>query len=151
MAEIAFYHLSNSPLEKVLPLLLQKSLDANKRAVVIASTEERVDALSSLLWTAIPESWLPHGSTKDGRPDMQPIWITTRTENPNQATFLFLTDGASAESLDGFERCFDLFDGMDEKAVRAARDRWTTLKDAGHNRTYWKQNEKGKWKEKDSI
>ena len=150
MAEIAFYHLSNVSLEKVLPVLLQKTLDADKRAVVIVGTEERVDALSSLLWTANPDSWLPHGSAKDGRPEHQPIWITTRTENPNQATFLFLTDGASAGSLEGFERCFDLFDGTNDNAVQAARNRWTTLKEAGYSRTYWQQSEQGKWKKKGS-
>ena len=151
MFEFAFYHLSNSSLEKVLPVLLQKTLVADKRALVIAGTEERVEALSSLLWTANPGSWIPHGSAKDGRPEDQPIWITTKLENLNEATFLFLTDGSSASSLEGFERCFDLFDGKDEEAIQAARERWTGLNEAGWNRIYWQQDDQGNWEEKTLI
>ena len=35
MTEIAFYHLQRAPLEKVLPRLLEKTLAAGKRALVI--------------------------------------------------------------------------------------------------------------------
>ena len=148
MAEIAFYHLLNTPLERVLPVLLKKTLDAGKRAVVIAGTTERLEGLSSLLWTAEPDSWIPHGSKKDGWSEYQPIWLTVHMENPNDATFLFLTDGASVESLEGFIRCFDLFDGSDEEATKLARNRWKILKDTEHSQTYWQQNKQGKWEEK---
>ena len=151
MAEIAFYHLLNLPLEKVLPVLLKKTLAAGKRAVVIAGTTERLEGLSSLLWTAEPDSWIPHGSEKDGWSEHQSIWLTVHMENPNDATFLFLTDGAAVESLEGFERCFDLFDGSDEASIQSARNRWKILKQAGHRQTYWQQNKEGKWEEKAMV
>ena len=151
MAEISFYRLTNSTLEEGLPVLLKKTLDAGKRAVVMAETSERLDTLSSILWTAEPDSWIPHGSLKDGHPEHQPIWLTISWENPNQATYLFLTDGATAESLEGFERCFDLFDGNEIASVKAARDRWTELKSAFHDRNYWQQNGQGNWEKKASA
>ena len=151
MAEISFYHLINSTLEEVLPVLLKKTLDAGKRAVVMAGTNERLETLSSILWTAEPDSWIPHGSLKDGHPEHQPIWLTISWENPNQATYLFLTDGATVESLEGFERCFDLFDGNEITSVQAARDRWTELKNGSHDRNYWQQNGQGKWEKKASA
>ncbi len=151
MAEISFYHLINSTLEEVLPVLLKKTLDAGKRAVVMAETSERLETLSSILWTAEPDSWIPHGSLKDGHPEHQPIWFTISWENPNQATYLFLTDGATAESLEGFDRCFDLFDGNEIASVQAARDRWTKLKNGFHDRNYWQQNSQGKWEKKASA
>ena len=89
MAEISFYHLINSTLEEALPVLLKKTLDAGKRAVVMAETNERLETLSSILWTAEPDSWIPHGSLKDGHLEHQPIWLTTSLENPNKATYLF--------------------------------------------------------------
>ncbi len=148
MTDIAFYHLQRSNLEAVLPKLLGRTMDAGKRAVVIAASEERAESLNSLLWAQDPGGWLPHGSATDGHAEDQPIWLTTKDENPNNATFLFLTDGVSGASLEGYERCFDLFDGRDEDAVAAARQRWKTLKSEGHDLTYWQQNEQGKWEEK---
>ena len=148
MAEIAFYHLQMTPLENVLPVLLRKTLNAGKRALVRAGSSDRVDSLNADLWTADAGGWLPHGSAKDGHAEEQPIWLTVEQDNPNGATFLFLTDGATAEALDGIERCFDLFDGHDDDALQAARTRWSSLKEAGHDLTYWQQNDAGKWEEK---
>lgn len=148
MAEIAFYHLQDTSLEDILPVLLKKALDLGKRAVVRAPTEERVEFLNALLWTTDPSAWLPHGSKSDDYSDEQPIWLTFDQDNPNGATFLFLTDGTTSGCLDGFERCFDIFDGNDDDAVQAARDRWATLKKDGHDLTYWQQTKIGKWEEK---
>jgi len=148
MTDIAFYHLQRSNLEMALPTLLGKTLKAGKRAIVRAGSQERVDMLDNVLWSSEPNGWLPHGSAKDGEADRQPIWLTTDEENPNGATFLFLTDGVEVADFDAYERCFDLFDGNDDASVKAARDRWKILKEAGHNLTYWQQNDRGKWEEK---
>ncbi|MED5396188.1 MAG: DNA polymerase III subunit chi, partial [Pseudomonadota bacterium] len=42
MTEIAFYHLERSPLERALPKLLEKTLEAGKRALVVVGSVERV-------------------------------------------------------------------------------------------------------------
>jgi len=148
MTEIAFYHLQKWPLEKALPKLLEKTLEAGKRAVVMAGSEERVQALNTLLWTYGRESWLPHGTARDGDPGEQPVWLTVNDENPNGARFLFLTDGAASDGIAGYERCFELFDGNDAEAVTAARRRWQAYKEAGHALTYWQQTERGGWEER---
>ena len=148
MLEIAFYHLFATPLEKVLPVLLQKTLDIGKRAVVIVGTTERIESISSILWTSDPGSWLPHGSRNDGNPEHQPIWLTTELENPNKASYLFLIDGTSVESYQDFERCFDLFDGNEISSVQAARDRWVKLNNQFNDCNYWQQDGQGKWEKK---
>jgi len=148
MTDIAFYHLERSPLESALPLLLEKTLAAGKRALVMASSTERVESLAQALWTYNPDSWLPHGTAKDGHAEDQPVWITTEPENPNKATFLFLTDGAVSEWVDAYERCFELFDGRDEAAVQAARQRWKAYKSAGHSLAYFQQTAKGGWEKR---
>lgn len=148
MTEILFYHLQRSPLEQVLPKLLEKTRDLNKRAVVMAGSAERIKALDALLWSYDPDSWLPHGGAEVGHADRQPIWLTTRDENPNRAVFLFLTDGTDSQAIDGYERCFDLFDGRDDSAVAAARKRWATRRDAGHQLSYYQQTERGNWEKK---
>ncbi len=117
MSDIGFYHLVRSPLEKALPKLLEKVLESGARAVVMAGSEERVESLAALLWTYHPNSFLPHGTARDGKPDVQPIWLTERDENPNGATILVLTDGASSEQVDRYARCLEIFDGGDPEAV----------------------------------
>jgi DNA polymerase-3 subunit chi len=145
MTDIGFYHLTTSPLEKALPRLLEKILEAHKRAILMCASEERLTFLNVTLWTGGKMSFIPHGSAKEGFAEEHPIWLTTQDENPNGASFLIVTDGADSPSLATYERCLDLFDGNDEEAVLSARKRWKSYKDQGHTVTYWKQTESGAW------
>ena len=148
MTAISFYHLERTSLDRALPKLLEKVLERDHRAVVIAGSDERVEALNAALWTYEQRSFLPHGSEADGFTDRQPIYLTTLDENPNESDVLVLVDGASTEQLDSFQRVLDMFDGHDNEAVEAARDRWRRLKDHGHELTYWQQTTQGGWEQK---
>src|SRR5438105_15086555 len=132
MAEIGFYHLQATPLERALPRLLERARAGGYRIVVRAGSAERVEHLNALLWTYDEASFLAHGSARDGNPAGQPIWLTDRVENPNAAALLVLVDGVEAEDLAGFTRVADMFDGTDAAAVDAARDRWRRAAAAGH-------------------
>jgi DNA polymerase III subunit chi len=148
MTQIGFYHLMRLPLEQALPRLLDKALAAGFRAVVLAGSAERVEALNDRLWTYEPESWLPHGSATDGEAALQPIWLTHLDENPNGATILVMCDGSASERVGDFQRCLDLFDGNDPEAVEKARERWKRWKAEGHDLIYYQQGESGGWVEK---
>ena len=143
MTEFSFYHLLTTPLEAALPKLLERIHGMGLRAVVIAGSEQRVDRLNELLWTYNPDSFLPHGSARDGNAPLQPIWLTHRDENPNGATVLVLTDGASVTEPERYERCLDIFDGEDPNAVAGARARYKAARDAGHALRYFRQTEQG--------
>ncbi len=143
---VDFYHLQKWPLERALPQILAKVRQAGHRAVVVAGSGDRVESLSSVLWTHDPNSWLAHGTSKDGHAADQPIWLTDQHENPNGAKVLVLTDGMSADLAD-YDRCLDMFDGNDPDAVQAARQRWQTARDGGHELHYWQQTERGGWEE----
>jgi DNA polymerase-3 subunit chi len=147
MAEIGFYHLTRTGSDQALPQLLGRTLAAGQRAVVICGSEERLAALDAALWLSANPDWLPHGTPASGNAELQPIWLTTRDEAPNGARFLFLVDGANSARLGEFDRVFDLFDGGDEAAVAAARQRWTAARAAGHTLTYWQQTARG-WEKK---
>ncbi|MBI3445252.1 MAG: DNA polymerase III subunit chi [Magnetospirillum sp.] len=148
MTQIGFYHLMRLPLEQALPKLLDKALAAGFRALVLAGSAERVEALNDRLWTFESDSWLPHGSAKDGESALQPIWLTHTDENPNNATILVMCDGAESGQVAGFQRCLDLFDGNDPEAVQSARERWKRWKAEGHDLIYYQQTERGGWEEK---
>jgi DNA polymerase III subunit chi len=146
VTEVGFYHLQATTLEKALGQLCERVLANDRRAVVRAASAERVEALNRALWLYGRDSFLPHGSAEDGHAEHQPIYLTEKEDEvPNGATVLILVDGADAPDLDRFERCLYLFDGRDEDAVRAARERWRKLRGEGHALTYWRQNERGGW------
>ncbi len=147
-AEVLFYQLSRQPLDKVLPGLLEKTLERGWRAVVQAGSGERVEALDALLWTYADDSFLPHGTARDGMAEQQPVFLTAGEENPNGATVRFLVDGAALAEHAGYSRIVYIFDGRDEDALAGARSEWKRAKTAGCNVTYWQQNEKGRWEKK---
>ena len=146
--EVNFYHLTKSSLEDALPRLLAKTLQAGERAVVMLGSPERVDALNMHLWTYSEDSFLPHGSARDGEADRQPVWLTHLDENPNNAAFLFVADRARSDRLADYKRCFELFDGRDDTAVVDSRERWRAYKTAGHTLAYWQQTATGGWEKK---
>jgi DNA polymerase III subunit chi len=143
LAEIGFYHLLSTPIERALPRLLERACSEGHRIVVRTASAERVEYLNAALWTYDEAAFLPHGSARDGNPALQPIWLTHRDENPNGASMIVLVDGLEAEDLDAFARCADLFDGRDAGAVEAARGRWRRARGAGHALTYWQQTASG--------
>lgn len=145
---VDFYHLQTSPVERALPQLLERILKTGERAVVMAASDERVEALANMLWTYNPNTWLPHGTAKDGHAGKQPIWLTDREENPNGAKFLVLTDGMASSRMAEYERCLDIFDGNHDEMIANARQRWSTAKAAGHELHYWQQTDSGGWTEK---
>ncbi|MEN3950544.1 DNA polymerase III subunit chi [Iodidimonas sp. SYSU 1G8] len=148
MTDISFYHLQRRSLEETLPKLLERVIASKQRAVVLAESEEQVEAISSRLWTYDADSFLPHGSARDGFPAEQPIYLTSGEENPNGASILVLIDGRLPGFLSGFARCLDLFNGHDPESVQGARERWRAYKADGHPVTYWQQNDDGRWEKK---
>ena len=148
MAEILFYHLTESTLEDALPMLLEKSIERGWQVVVQTGTDERRDTLDSHLWTYREDTFLAHGTAKDGHHADQPVFLTTGEENPNGARIRFLVDGAAPPDLSGYERAVFMFDGHDQSQLEAARVHWKTLKGAGNEVTYWQQAPDRRWERK---
>jgi DNA polymerase-3 subunit chi len=148
MTEVLFYHLQFQPLERVLPSLIEKTLERGWHAVVQAGSDERVEALDSLLWTYRADSFLPHGSKRDGNAPQQPVYLTSGEDNPNGAQVRFLVDGAAGGTLEAYARVVYLFDGADAGAVAKAREQWRSAVDKGWVATYWQQSPEGRWQKK---
>src|SRR5687768_15965013 len=129
MTEIRFYHLMTRGVDQALPEILQKARAAGHRIVVRTRDAAEAERLSQWLWTWKPDSFLPHGTAKDGHAANQPIWLTAENDNPNDAAVLVLTAGQEVEDANPYALCCDLFDGRDETQVLAARMRWKNYKD----------------------
>ncbi|MEM7748493.1 MAG: DNA polymerase III subunit chi [Pseudomonadota bacterium] len=148
MTEVLFYHLEHQPLERVLPTLLERTLERGWRAVIQSGNQERLEALDTHLWTYRDESFLPHGVAKDANAAQHPIVLTLDDDNPNEASVRFLVDGATGNALEDYTRVVYLFDGRLPEAVQQARDSWKEAKSAGFDVTYWQQTSGGKWERK---
>jgi DNA polymerase-3 subunit chi len=149
MTEMLFYHLERQPLERVLPMLLEKSLERGWRVVVQGASEERLEALDAQLWTFRDDSFLPHGTWREAEAREQPILLTIDADNPNGAAVRFLIDGAPVPAdADAYQRIVLIFDGDDEDAVTAARGYWRDGKANGFDVTYWQTDAEGRWQRK---
>lgn len=153
MTDIWFYHLERTNLERVLPGLLEKTLERGWRALVVAGTEERATMVDTYLWSYKDDGFLPHGKTGEDRAADCPVLIGTEFSNQNQANVAFFVDGARPENwsdpeISACERCMFIFDGNLDEAVATARDDWKQAKSAGHSVTYWQQSRDGKWEKR---
>lgn len=146
--ETLFYHLERAPLERVLPNLLERTLARGWRAVVQVGSQERLEAIDQHLWTFSDDSFLPHGTAKDGAPAEQPVFLTLDETNPSGANVRFLVDGATITTYAGYDRVVILFDGNEPEAVSRARQQWKAAKAAGSAVTYWQQTPEGRWERK---
>jgi DNA polymerase-3 subunit chi len=136
---VDFYHLSASPLERVLPAICEKLLTSGDRLLVVAEGDllARID---ESLWSYSADSFLPHGTQSAAA---QPILLSAEALPANGARNVALADGIWREAALDFERVFYFFDSahLDE-----ARGAWRALKTRSEAEPrYWKQGEAGKW------
>ncbi|MGA0544379.1 DNA polymerase III subunit chi [Brevundimonas sp. VNH65] len=143
--EIWFYHLERSTLDQVLPELLDRTLRRGWRAQIRVTEPRLMEQIDERLWTWRDESFLAHGLAEAPHAGRQPILLTSGDGglNPNGAQALFIVDDAEIGELEGWTRCFIIFDGQDDAALTGARERWRTLKAAGADLAYWKQTDEG--------
>ena len=146
MTDIQFYHLTSTPLERALPKLLEKAAAGKFRTLVLAASEEKAEWLNNILWTYDPDSFLPHGTSKDGPAAAHPIFITAGDEQHDYVPdLLVVTDGSELNFDANLKRVLDIFDGSDEESVARARARWKSYQGSGHAVTYIKQTASGSW------
>lgn len=149
MGAAYFYHLTSSPLEATLPMLLGKARGAGWRISVRGASQQRMDWLDEILWTRSGDGFMPHGKAGGEFDADQPVLLTLSSENSNGATCLMTMDGAEVApgEVEALDRTCVLFDGNDATALQKARDQWKALTDAGCAAQYWSQADGG-WQKK---
>ena len=134
---VDFYHLTASPLERVLPSICEKVLAGKGRLLVVAE-EGLLAALDEQLWTYAADSFLPHGPSGEN----EPVLLSPKPVAANGARNIALADGVWREEALGFDRAFYFF-GSD--SLDSARAAWRALRGRdGVESRYWKQVD-GRW------
>lgn len=149
MARVDFYHLTRDAAPPVLARLAERVLAAGDRLVIVAADGPVREAIDSALWTAVPESFLPHmpAATPLAQQVGEPIVLAGSLDEPvpNGATIAALADGQWRDAALDFARTLFLFDGSHIDDARAA---WRTLsKREAVECHYWKQDGAGRWRE----
>ncbi len=147
---VYFYHLTRTPLEATLPLLLEKALRAGWKVLVRGRDRARLDWLDRRLWLGPEEEFLPHGLAGGPHDAAQPVLLSAAADNPFGAEAVIAVDGAplSPAEVRRAQRAMVLFDGADAAAVEHARGQWAALTEAGCRAQYWSQGEDGGWEKK---
>ena len=142
--QVDFYHLTDIPIERVLPPLAEKLLAAGERLLVVAGEPALTARLDADLWSYAPDAFLPHGRAGEGGEADQPVLIATTPDAANGARNLLIADGLWRDEALGFDRAFYLFDAATIDGARAAWRALGTRDDIV--RRYWKR-EDGRWRE----
>ena len=144
LMEVRFYHLQSSTVEQALPALLEKALQQEMRAVVLAGSE----AAAAIAWIRICG---PTARTASCR--------TARRRTGHAIGSADLADGEGRKPEPGQRAVFAGRAGMwmaskassspatsstapTRRPYAAARERWKAAKEQGHELTYWQQGER---------
>ena len=139
---VDFYHLTSSPLERVLPQICEKVLGSGERLLVVGE-QSLLQQLDGQLWSYGREAFLPHGRSDGPAPETQPVLLSPEPEPLNGATNVALADGRWRNEALGFARTFYFFDAGH---IEEARGTWRALQsNAEAQCRYWKQDERGRW------
>ena len=147
MTDVWFYHLEKQPLEHVLPRIVAKAIERGLPLVIETPSQDHITKISDMLWAAEDVAFLPHGFEGDGQDEMQPVWLTSGSENPNDSKMRIYTHGAIPSDISMLSRAMLMFDGNDQQALDSARAEWKRHKADGHSVSYWRQDESGKWQD----
>jgi DNA polymerase-3 subunit chi len=149
MGEAFFYHMTQSPLERTLPMILTRALDRDWRVLVRGRDETRLNWLDERLWLEPRDGFLPHGLAGGAFDTDQPVLLTHAQVPATGFGCLVTLDGAgiTPEEITASERSCILFDGNDPAAVELARSQWRALTESGVVAKYW-SDAGGKWEQK---
>lgn len=149
MGSALFYHLTRSPAEALVPVLVGKSRAAGWRIELRGTEAGRMQRLDDLLWQG--DGFLPHGIAGGPHDARQPVLLTVGGAQAaaNGPACLIAVDGAEVEAPEcaALERTCILFDGNDPAALEHARGQWRGLTKAGVAAEYWSEGG-GRWERK---
>ncbi|MDC0344695.1 DNA polymerase III subunit chi [Alphaproteobacteria bacterium] len=145
MTQVIFYQLTSLPVERALPKVLEKVIEAGFRVHVLTPDEARTADLNKALWTYHPQSFLPHGSAVEGNPTKQPIWLSHKRDHENGAQVLALVDNVFQDELGAYDKCLYFFSQQYTPGRAKAKEHWQALIQKGYSCTMWLQKATGSW------
>ena len=150
MGAVYFYHLTRQPLERILPMLLDKALGAGWRVEVRCPNQDRAAWLDEKLWLIPEDGFLPHGMAGSANDSLRPVLVTTLSAENVHCIMSVGGSDVSADEVLEKERVCILFDGNDERMLKHTRRQWKILTDAKCHAQYWSE-ETGRWQKNAEV
>lgn len=150
MSELRIYHLTVQSVKDGLPGLITTALGRDLRCHIYVPDALMAEDICDHLWTYQQDSFVPHGTKKDGFESHQPVWISPDLENPNDADVRFVMAGAdiAPDGLNHMDLTCVLFDESDTNARQKTRRLWAESDGMDNiDRIYYRQDENGQWHE----
>ncbi len=144
MGAAFFYHLTDSPLEATLPMLIGKARGAGWRVLVRGRDAVLLKRLDDVLWQGPDDGFTPHGMAGGPHDADQPVLLGEGSSDGFACVMSVGGADVTADEVTSLERVCILFDGHDGDALQQARGQWKTLTDADCSAQYWAQ-EGGRW------
>ncbi len=144
MGAAFFYHLTDSPLEATLPMLIGKARGAGWRVLVRGRDAALLKRLDDVLWQGPEDGFVPHGMAGGPHDADQPVLLGDGQSDGFACVMSVGGADVSPDEVSALERVCILFDGHDGDALQQARGQWKALTDAGCAAQYWAQ-EGGRW------
>ena len=149
-----FYDLKTEKPENALLALIEPIIASKKRTVIVLKDTAEAERINDLLWSFDENSFIPHGSKKDGNEKMQPIYLADAEEfknfkksSPNSASFIVYMNAVISDipDKDVYERCFVIFGNRNPAELENARTLWKKAMESGDEKHLWRRD--GKWRD----
>jgi DNA polymerase-3 subunit chi len=149
MTEILFYHLQRHPLERVLPALIEKSLERGWRVVVQAASESGSRRSTRICG---PSATTASCRTEPGarsRPAEQPVLLTVDDTIRTARRCGFSSMARRCRRMPAVisASCSSSTATIPTRSPRRAQ-RWSEGRAQGFEVTYWQADEHGRWQRK---
>ncbi len=115
--EIIFYQVDDIVAKSIATLLL-KVLEDQKKALIFCKNLEKIKEIDNILWQFSKTKFIPHTTIFDKEVQefsnftRQPVLISNKEENSNQADYLILSDKTSFDFIKNFSKVFYFYDSM---------------------------------------
>ncbi len=110
------------------------------RLQIIAADQQQAIRLDSLLWTFRPDSFVPHGIFEGEKDEIvPPVLVCARQERFPGFDSLLMLDYCPVEIVGQFSKAIHLVVVDNPERLKASRDYWTQLRDAGFSLGHQKQ------------
>ena len=147
MGAVYFYHLTTTPLEATLPMLVGKAREAGWRVLVRCADPTLTGRLDEVLWQGSEDGFLPHGIAGGPHDADQPVLLGDVPSDGFGCLMSVAGAAVTENEVKACDRVCILFDGHNDAALDHARGQWKTLTDAGCSAQYWAQQD-GRWTKK---
>lgn len=149
--DITFYELYTTPVEKSLPLLLQKIYDSEKKVHIVCQNDQQISLLDDVLWTFSSLAFIPHASknTSHDFHDQNPIWLASDTTFINKPELIILLQPLNIDLFKSIPTIIYFYDAH----LPEAKDFIALKKHYDQNQTaytQWIQSKTGSWEKRNA-